>query len=697
MPTFSEALEQMKSTQQPEQATSPVKPSGEFAARLERLKAEEAAQAAMREQLVAETPSLVGRVSEAITGRERETEATRTLPEFRETEEIQAFAPRGIGSQLKLTAGLLSSFSPQAQIDVIKENIPEARFEQDEKGNIIVDIEGKRSILNKPGFSGQDAVQALTNILSFIPAAKLTNLGTSTLARLGLGGSGAAATEQATQEISRLAGSEQERRPMETALAGAIGAGAELVGPARQALRERRLARQLERAGEGITDVTENIMTARKASEGVKEFTGVDVPLYKPQQTLIPSELKMQRLLPQLDASSQKAMKELNRQNKSVADAVSKAIDKITPEEVVGAPEKFRTAAQKSVDARKAIRKERTSPLYNEAFKDTSPIDIVSVKDLLKEKISEAPKGSDLEKVMNKISGFLEGDQRLSKLQKTKLQIDDMISKFGEGSLGNSTKREVVEVKDALLDAMDTASPKYREARRAFAAESPAVTELEESIIGKVSKLDDIQVESLANKIFDPKLRTKTVRDAKRVIDSVDPSAWNDILKFKMLDNMSKIKPTASDGIENTASKIRRSLFGNEAQKRSLMAGMNPEQRRNFQYLDEVLDRASRGRGEGSPTASFTQILENVKSVPMMLRNLLTVNVGEIQKVGERGLLNRRLKAIANATFDEEWADQLKTIRKMNQNTPAAAKAMGQLLIDIDNALENIEETRKTE
>ena len=48
----------------------------------------------------------IGGISEAITGEKRKTPLTESLPEFRETEEIQGFFPRGVKNKLKIAAGL---------------------------------------------------------------------------------------------------------------------------------------------------------------------------------------------------------------------------------------------------------------------------------------------------------------------------------------------------------------------------------------------------------------------------------------------------------------------------------------------------------------------------------------------------------------------------------------------------------------
>lgn len=692
MATFAEGLAARKAQAQPgqlsydiEQPSGVQPPQGQFGARLAQRKAETEQRAAGREQTIQQTPSLAGRISEAFTGAQRQTPETQELPEFRQTKEVQGFAPRGLGTQLKLTAGLLSSFSPEAQMDIIKNSIPEAQFRQDAKGNVIVDIEGQQSILNKPGFSGQDAVQALTQTLAAFGPARLSSLAKSTFARVVGVGAGEAAVEQGRQEVSRFAGSEQPREPGMTALAGAIGGAAELVGPVREALRNRSAARRLGAEAAELVPASENIAVAKAAEEA----TGI--PLFQAQKSAIPSQLEKQSFIAQLPAGTQKSVTALRAQNEAASEAVESFMQQIAPPEAVttGA-ERFRNASQKAVDAQKAIRKERTSPLFKDAFKNTEPVDVTSVRGLLENKILDSPPGSDLEKVMKRISGFIEGAPNLAKLQKTKLQIDDMISKFGEGSLGNSTKREVLEVKSTLLNSMDSVSPEFKAAREAFTAESPAVTALEESIIGKVAAFDDTSLKRISRTIFDPaETNPQVVASAKKIINETDPEAWNQLLRVELERRLGSISTDVADGgigaIENVPRLLERSLFGNTKQQAILFNAVDTETAKNLKFLQTALKRAKLGRPGGSQTAIREEIKRELRGgVTQRIRNFFRAPLNTLVETGEDVAFNRRVRAMAEVMFDPKHKKQMAKIRKLNPNTAAAGKAMAQLLKNID-------------
>ena len=149
------------------------------------------------------------------------------LPEFGATEE---------GDTFKIAAGLLATSNPQEQQDIIKSAIPEAQFETFNDGTTVIEVPDgqggtRRSVLNRPGGSFQDAQTLIAQALAFVPAARLATLGKGLAAKIGIGAAGSAATEQARQELVIAEGSEQGRDPTSTAIAGAFGAGAEAVAP----------------------------------------------------------------------------------------------------------------------------------------------------------------------------------------------------------------------------------------------------------------------------------------------------------------------------------------------------------------------------------------------------------------------------------------------------------------------------------
>jgi hypothetical protein len=173
-------------------------------------------------------------IADIFTGSERiaSTPELGSLPEFGTTTE---------GDTARMAIGMLSTFDPKAQQEIIQESIPEAVFEITPDGSTIIEVptaEGgtRRSVLNRPGFSPQDLTTATAQVLSFFPAARLAGLGKTLLQKVGIGGLGAGTTEQALQETGVALG-RKERDPASTAIATVTGGAAEAIIPAFQAIR----------------------------------------------------------------------------------------------------------------------------------------------------------------------------------------------------------------------------------------------------------------------------------------------------------------------------------------------------------------------------------------------------------------------------------------------------------------------------
>jgi len=323
----------------------------------------------------------------------------------------------------------------------------------------------------------------------------------------------------------------------------------------------------------------------------------------------------------------------LEKQNSEVFDATAELLNKIAgPEVVETGAKRFRSAAQLALEAKKEARKAATQKLYTDALEQGADVDLTGVKGLINESLDAAPKGGQIEKTFSKIKGFVsdsiikQGGKEiavkpsLKQLQKAKFELDNMLESFGENALGKTTKYDVLQLKKALVGAMEEASPTYKAANEEFARLSPAVTELEDSIVGAMSKYKDKDLQNISSRIFSANSNPFVVKKAKAVIEAADPGAWDDMMRVELqrriggLDEF--LKDASPEVAGNVPGALRRAIFGsasNLEKRRTLMAGLSPEQRKNFTYLDEVLRRASSGRGEGSPTGAFTRIMDKMK------------------------------------------------------------------------------------
>jgi hypothetical protein len=624
--------------------------------------------------------------------------------------ELPEFATTTEGDTFKIAIGLLSTFDEKAQRDIIQESIPEAVFETTPDGSTIIEVPTesggtRRSVLNRPGLSPRDIATGTAQVLSFVGPARLANLGKSLAQKVGIGAVSAGATEQVLQEVGVSLGRE-ERDPASTAIAALTGGVAEAVVPAIQGIRGLRQEARIGAAADDIDQITGNIRAAQEAAEE----TGI--PLFQAQQTGIPAQLEKQSFVAQLPSGTKAAIQGLREQNRAASDAVESFLGQIAPDQsVVTGPEKIRTAAQRVIENVKSIRAEKSSPIYNRAFsiakENQTLVDIKPAVDRVSEvsakfsdsgtvlpilnKVKKIIGGANVDEIPKTVAEAVRRDKRntLLRVHNAKMEIDELIQQMkGKGNLGPTAERELLGIQRVLLDQMDSVSPSYREARAAFEAASPAVEKVEQSIIGKIANIDDAQLKQVSTKIFDPaQTNPEVVRNAKKAIEDVDPGAWNEIVRVELERRLGSIKSTQEAGtVENIPGQLFRAIFPNDKSTKVLMNSLNAEQKKNLKYIRTALSRARLGRPGGSQTAGREEIKRELRGgVFQSFRNAFRQPITTLTSTGEELMFNRRATALSKALFDPTWKAEMKNIRKFSPKSPAAGRAMTQLLNDIES------------
>lgn len=403
--------------------------------------------------------------------------------------------------------------------------------------------------------------------------------------------------------------------------------------------------------------------------------TAHKVDLYPGQRSLDPEMLRAQQFLPELSPTAQLASNKLSKQNRQVSDAVDNFLAYIGPENaVIGANERTRAAAKKAISNAIEARKAKTSPLYEEAFEESSlfggDVDLKPVKEAIDSFKDNYPESGTVVRALNKIDDLLETGATLRKLHGAKEEIDIMLGATGENSLGRTTKKVVRDVKEILLDQMSISSKKYDEARQLFQAESPPIDKLKNSVVGKVADLTDTQVQSISKSIFDPAQTDKTsIKYAKKIISDVDGEVWDRLLRAEVERRITSIKPELGASFENLPSKLANAMFGNAKKSEALLAAMSPQQRANAELLQDVLVRAGLGRPGGSPTAGRTQFIKDLdtKGIGPTIRKFFRNPVDKVISTGENTAFEKRAKALAEVIFDPAWSGPAnKALRQNN-------------------------------
>jgi len=638
-----------------------------------------------------------------------EREETRAVEELPELGQGGLLSTEDTSKVVGLAPVLLATTNNEEIADIIQDNFKSIGKTFDPGGNILLtnNETGAQVVVNKPGLSRLDLLQGLGIAAAFTPAGKGATLGGAAISKgLGLAGAkavgataaaGAATsglTQAAIEAIQSQVGGELNEE--EIAIAAALGGAVETVIPAIQGIRQARKAKALGAQADELADVAQTIRPAQEASER----TGI--PLFQAQQTAIPAQLEKQSFVAQLPAGTRSAVKGLKTQNKAAGEAVENFLNAIAPPEaVVTGQSKFRTAAQNAVEKAKNIRAEKTSPLYTDAFAEGASVDTKPVKDFIAVELSELPESGQISKSLKKVDSLItpkEGqEQTLRFLHNAKLEIDQMLKGVGPDSLGNTTKAKLTEAKGLLLSQIDDASTSYKAAREAFSEASPAVTKMQDSLIGKIAALDDTQLKQISGKIFDPaQTNPQVILKAKKAITDVDPDAWTQLVRVELEKRLGAVKTTAEGGtIENIPGQLFRAIFPNNKSEKVLMNGLDQEARRNLVFLKTALGRARLGRPGGSQTAGREEIKKELRGgVSQSIRNFFdsplkslgSAGVSTVTGATADAAFNRRAAALSKALFDPTWKAEMKQLRQLNPNSPAAARAMAQLLKDIESS-----------
>lgn len=147
-----------------------------------------------------------------------------------------------------------------------------------------------------------------------------------------------------------------------------------------------------------------------------------------------------------------------------------------------------------STDELLAARKAAADPLYEAAFAEAKPVDTAKLLAGLDEQLQDAAGG--IETALQKARGFLVRDGSLKtslrSLHHAKLALDDAIDAAGkDSSLGRLAKRELIDVRNKLLSAIDDANPTYAKARAAYAGPSQSMEALD---IGRSLLAEDAEL-----------------------------------------------------------------------------------------------------------------------------------------------------------------------------------------------------------
>jgi hypothetical protein len=168
-----------------------------------------------------------GTIKDAFTGDSR--------TEFKDAPEFE-IAARDAGDNEALGAVRRSAVTPDqnAQIDILKKQIPGLEVKTDTHGNIMLKTpqQADWAYLNKPGLSGRDVGEFGTQTLATLPFLGVAGMGRNLLRKVGSGIAAMTGASVAQDAAAIAQGSEQGVDEGRAAVSGAVGAALPLAAPA---------------------------------------------------------------------------------------------------------------------------------------------------------------------------------------------------------------------------------------------------------------------------------------------------------------------------------------------------------------------------------------------------------------------------------------------------------------------------------
>lgn len=174
-------------------------------------------------------PGVLDKIGNFFTGADRETRATKELPELQNSGLLAGLDIDPLKAA-QISATLATTLDPEEMSKILRAASPDIGIQQDEKGNWLAanNKTGARAVLNKPGVSGMDGLQLAGAAALYAPSGGAAGaLGvTGVKAAAALGGA-AALTEAGIQGAQAAAGGTFDAS--DVAMSGLAGAGGELL------------------------------------------------------------------------------------------------------------------------------------------------------------------------------------------------------------------------------------------------------------------------------------------------------------------------------------------------------------------------------------------------------------------------------------------------------------------------------------
>lgn len=423
---------------------------------------------------------------------------------------------------------------------------------------------------------------------------------------------GGAAGDEIRQALAMMFAGQPRYNPSQTWGEGAIAGAGQIGGRAAVGTFNRHAAPDIARIQTKEAQTAINDLMKKSQQEGI--------PLTPAEMTNLRSLKAEQNFLGDSPRSADIMGDFYTKRNtEQVPAAVERMLGKISPTESaeVGA-RNLQQGAEGAIKTQMAERVAASSPLYKEVFpKRVAPTHIQSLaqnNNLIRNAINGARRDPVTKfyiekyeketgaKITNNSVGFLDA---------VKQSLDGKAS----AALRSGNQKEAdayTESAVQLREMIDRTVPAYKEARAAYAGESPAVSALKEGEIGLAANAKQTNLERIPKMIFES--GPKAVQENRAAfMRAGKEKEWNDGLRSYLQSAFDQASKEFKTGNVNPGASFRAKVFGTAKQKSALKSAMSNEQWAGFNRLMDVLEASGRVTQGGSRTHFAGAMAENMK------------------------------------------------------------------------------------
>ena len=443
-----------------------------------------------------------------------------------------------------------------------------------------------------------------------------------------------------------------------------------------------------EAAGRDVKTIS--VPDTQAAIKQAEQF-GIDLPI--PAATESRKLTSKYKLLRDSDATADIIQESEKKLVGQMQDGQEILLDSISPKKATRYElgEDLSKASRERIDGISKARSQAASPIYKEAFRGGTKVDIKPVIDFIDAELKTAkgrvraelirakgilskpdlPKKDKISPILNAKGGKIISekaghDTSLKGLHGSKVEIGRIIDTAKQDSLGNVIKGKYQRIQSLLLKQMDAASPKYKEARGVFSSASGVIDELTKGRkIVELSKLNgDNYVQALQKTFSAANTSPEAIHYLRTLINRQSPELWDSAVRGYVQEVFDKtVKRAGMAG--NFPGNFWKDTMLDKNQNKILKAALGKKYK-TLEDFSEVMRRISLIYGKESATATRQASQQEMKSAGTTLASKVV----------------RGVRSLGTSTID--WIDDI-TAGNYNQElaeamvSPKAAKQLQKL------------------